>query len=97
MDSEDSFAQEGSNGQHGDFTVALLRGHGDGIGHDYFAKGALCHPVDRVLGEHGVVSDVVGGTRRTEKAVVPTLTIKKGQVFEVGWGPRSWGWEPDSA
>jgi len=40
---------------------------------------------------------VVGGTRRTEKAVVPTLTVKKGQVFEVGWGPRSWGWEPDSA
>ena len=30
-----------------------------------------------------VVSDVVGGTRRTEKAVVPTLTVKKGQVFEV--------------
>ena len=44
-----------------------------------------------------VLKDVVGGTRRTEKAVVPTLTVKKGEVFEVGWGPRSWGWEPDSA
>ena len=44
-----------------------------------------------------VLSDVVGGTRRTAKAVVPTLTIKKGQVLEVGWGPRSCGWAPDSA
>ena len=43
-----------------------------------------------------VLYDVVGGSRRTEKAVVPALTVKKGQVFEVGWGPRTWGWEPDS-
>ena len=42
-----------------------------------------------------VVHDVVGGSKRTEKAVVPVLTVKKGQVFEAGWGPRSWGWEPD--
>ena len=44
-----------------------------------------------------VVHDVVGGSKRTEKAVVPVLTVKNGQVFEAGWGPRSWGWEPDSA
>ena len=44
-----------------------------------------------------VVHDVVGGSKRTEKAVVPVLTVKKGQVFEAGWGPRSWGWEPDRA
>ena len=44
-----------------------------------------------------VLYDVVGGTRRTDKAVVPVLTVKKGEVFEAGWGPRPWGWEPDTA
>ena len=44
-----------------------------------------------------IVYDVVGGSRRTEKAVVPVLTVKRGQVYEAGWGPRPWGWEPDSA
>ena len=44
-----------------------------------------------------VVHDVVGGSKKTDKAVVPVLTVKKGQVFEAGWGPRSWGWEPDRA
>ena len=43
-----------------------------------------------------VVYDVVGGARKTEKAVVPVLTVKKGQVYEAGWGPRPWGWEPDA-
>ena len=44
-----------------------------------------------------VVYDVVGGTRKTDKAVVPVLTVKRGEVYEAGWGPRPWGWEPDSA
>ncbi len=44
-----------------------------------------------------VVHDVVGGSRRIDRAVVPVLTVKKGQVFEAGWGPRSWGWQPDAA
>ena len=44
-----------------------------------------------------VVHDVVGGSKKTDKAVVPVLTVKRGQVFEAGWGPRSWGWEPDRA
>ena len=43
------------------------------------------------------VHDVVGGSRRIDRAVVPVLTVKKGQVFEAGWGPRSWGWQPDAA
>lgn len=43
-----------------------------------------------------VVHDVVGGSRRIEKAVTPILTVKKGKVFEAGWGPRSWGWQPDA-
>ena len=44
-----------------------------------------------------VVYDVVGGSRKVEEAVVPVLAVKKGEVFEAGWGPRPWGWEPDPA
>ena len=44
-----------------------------------------------------LVHDVVGGTRTVDKAVVPVLSVKKGEVFEAGWGPRPWGWEPDRA
>jgi len=44
-----------------------------------------------------VVYDVVGGVRKVDKAVLPVLTVKKGEVFEAGWGPRPWGWEPDPA
>ena len=41
------------------------------------------------------VHDVVGATLRVKQAVVPFLTVKKGQVFTPDWGPRPWGWEPD--
>ena len=44
-----------------------------------------------------VVYDVIGGSRKVDRAVVPVLAVKKGQVFEAGWGPRTWGWEPDVA
>ena len=44
-----------------------------------------------------VVYDVVGGSRTVEEAVVPVMAVKKGEVFEAGWGPRPWGWEPDPA
>ena len=41
--------------------------------------------------------DVLGDSRRHDKAVVPVVTVKRGEVFEAGWGPRPWGWEPDQA
>ena len=44
-----------------------------------------------------LVYDALGQTRKVDKAVVPALTVKKGQLFEAGWGPRPWGWEPDRA
>ena len=44
-----------------------------------------------------VVYDVVGGSRKVEHAFVPVLAVKRGQVFEAGWGPRTWGWDPDQA
>ena len=41
--------------------------------------------------------DVLGDSRRHDKAIVPVVTVKRGEVYEAGWGPRPWGWEPDRA
>jgi dihydroorotase len=48
---------------------------------------------------HGdwVVHDVLGAPLRVDRAIVPFLTVKRGQVFMPDWGPRPWGWEPDRA
>ena len=43
-----------------------------------------------------VVYDVLGASLRVDKAVVPALTVKRGQVFEPDWGPHPWGWEPQA-
>ncbi|ETX04405.1 MAG: hypothetical protein ETSY2_28965, partial [Candidatus Entotheonella gemina] len=43
-----------------------------------------------------VVHDVVGGHLRVDQAFVPVVTVKRGQVFQPEWGPRPWGWAPDS-
>ena len=42
-----------------------------------------------------VVKDVLGAQLRVQKAFVPFVTVKRGQVFTPDWGPRPWGWEPD--
>ena len=42
-----------------------------------------------------VVFDVLGASLGVRQAVVPFVTVKRGQVFTPDWGPRSWGWEPD--
>jgi dihydroorotase len=42
-----------------------------------------------------MVYDVLGESLRVRQAVVPFVTVKKGQVFTPDWGPRPWGWEPD--
>jgi dihydroorotase len=42
-----------------------------------------------------VVYDVLGTSLQVDRAFVPVLTVKRGQVFDAEWGPRSWGWEPD--
>jgi dihydroorotase len=44
-----------------------------------------------------VVYDVLGASLRVTQAVVPFVTVKRGQVFTPDWGPRPWGWEPDRA
>jgi dihydroorotase len=42
-----------------------------------------------------VVYDVLGTGLRINKAFVPVVTVKRGQMFTPEWGPRPWGWEPD--
>src|SRR6266508_7013217 len=44
-----------------------------------------------------VVYDVLGAALRVTQAVVPFVTVKRGQVYTPDWGPRPWGWEPDPA
>jgi dihydroorotase len=41
-----------------------------------------------------VVYDTLRASLRISQAVVPVLTVKRGQVFEPEWGPHPWGWEP---
>jgi dihydroorotase len=44
-----------------------------------------------------VVYDTLRSPMRITQAVVPTLTVKRGHVFEPEWGPHPWGWEPQPA
>jgi dihydroorotase len=41
------------------------------------------------------VHDVLGASLHVSKAVMPAVTLKRGEVFAPEWGPRTWGWEPD--
>lgn len=41
--------------------------------------------------------DTQGGTLKGDKALVPVVTVKDGEVISPDWGPRPWGWLPDSA
>ena len=53
-----------------------------------------------VLEEHTgdwVFHDTEGQTLAGSKALVPVLTVKEGEVFTPDWGPRPWGWLPDTA
>lgn len=43
------------------------------------------------------VFDNLGVGLRTPQALVPRLTIKRGELLTPEWGPRPWGWEPDGA
>jgi hypothetical protein len=41
--------------------------------------------------------DTEGETLRGDKALAPVVTVKSGEVFAADWGPRPWGWLPESA
>ena len=40
--------------------------------------------------------DTEGNTLRGDKALVPIVTVKDGVPYSPDWGPRPWGWLPDS-
>lgn len=44
-----------------------------------------------------VVYDVLNNPRKIDKAVVPVACVKEGIKYAADWGPRSWGWLPDSS
>ena len=43
------------------------------------------------------IDDTEGGTLRGDKALAPVVTVRDGEVFTADWGPRPWGWLPDTA
>ena len=50
--------------------------------------------LERVAGDW-ILHDTVGGTLKSETAIVPALTVRAGEVISPDWGPRPWGWLPD--
>ncbi|MBV8453703.1 MAG: amidohydrolase/deacetylase family metallohydrolase [Deltaproteobacteria bacterium] len=49
----------------------------------------------RIVEGDWTVYDVLGASLSVRQAVVPVLTVKRGDLFRPEWGPRPWGWEPD--
>ncbi len=41
--------------------------------------------------------DTEGKTLTGDKALAPILTVRGGEVFTAEWGPRPWGWLPETA
>ena len=41
--------------------------------------------------------DTEGATLTGDKALAPVLTVRGGEVFTAEWGPRPWGWLPETA
>jgi dihydroorotase len=42
-------------------------------------------------------TDTLQHTFTGDKALVPVLTVRAGEVFEPEWGPHPWGWLPEEA
>jgi len=49
----------------------------------------------RIVEGDWTVFDVLGASLSARQAMVPVLTVKRGELFAPEWGPRPWGWEPD--
>ena len=69
---------------------------GDSIGSLAIGRSADITVLEEVTGEW-IFHDTEGGILQGDKALVPVFTVKGGQVFTADWGPRPWGWLPDSA
>ena len=47
-----------------------------------------------VMDGEWLFADSFGRTEVGEKAIVPVLTVREGEVFMPNWGPHPWGWLP---
>ena len=68
----------------------------DTLGSLTTGRGADITVLEEATGDW-IFHDTVGGTLRGDKALVPVITVRDGEVFSADWGPRPWGWLPDSA
>ena len=68
----------------------------DTLGSLTTGRGADITVLEEVTGDW-IFHDTVGDTLRGDKALVPVITVRDGEVFSADWGPRPWGWLPDSA
>lgn len=50
-----------------------------------------------VVNGHWKYLDTLEKTFTGDKALVPVLTVRAGEVFEPEWGPHPWGWLPEEA
>jgi len=51
--------------------------------------------MDEVTGDWRFI-DSFGNVFHGERAFIPVSTIKSGEIFSPDWGPRPWGWLPES-
>lgn len=68
----------------------------DSLGSLAVGRGADITVLEKVTGDW-LFHDTEGETLRGDDALVPVITVKGGEVFAADWGPRPWGWLPDSA
>ena len=68
----------------------------DTLGSLTTGRGADITVLEEATGDW-IFHDTVGDTLRGDKALVPVITVRDGEVFSADWGPRPWGWLPDSA
>ena len=68
----------------------------DSLGSLTVGRDADISVLEEVTGDWAF-QDTVGGTLKGAKVLVPVVTVKGGEVFSPDWGPRPWGWLPDTA
>lgn len=75
---------------------ARVLGMSDTLGALAVGREADISVLDVVNGDW-LFQDAFGKSERGERAIVPVLTVRAGEVFTPDWGPRPWGWLPERA
>ena len=74
---------------------ARALGMEDSLGSLAVGREADISVLESVTGDW-VFRDTAGESLNGDTALVPVVTVKSGEVFSPDWGPRPWGWLPDS-